>query len=209
MFLEVLLFGLVAGMSPGPDFFVVTRNSIAYGKRIGIASAIGVASALVFHATYSILGLTVIMVNYHFLFVLIQLSGAAYLAYLGIISVVASFQKKPTSETDSADTIGSKSLGTGFLNGLLCNLLNPKAYLFFLSIFSQFMSPTTPMWVEWIYAFEVVAVIGLWFTALAILISTKGFKSLYWKFEKWIDRTFGGVLLFFAVKISTSAITGE
>jgi RhtB (resistance to homoserine/threonine) family protein len=206
MFCQVLLLSLIAGISPGPDFFIVTRNSIGYGKRIGIASSLGVAAALSIHATYSILGLTLIMQNYHALFISIQLLGAAYLAYVGITTIISSFRDRRLNHGDVREEKG-KRFFEGFVNGFLCNILNPKAYIFFLSIFSQFMSPGTPMWVEWVYAFEVVSIIGLWFCFLSVVISSALFKRCYLKAEKWIERFLGAALVFFAVRITKSALS--
>jgi RhtB (resistance to homoserine/threonine) family protein len=206
MFVEVFLFGLLAGISPGPDFIVVTKNSIGHGKYIGIASALGVAVALAIHATYSILGLFYILINYSLLFKIVQLTGAAYLAYLGIVSIWSTFKKNKDEFPFLKGDNTPKSFLSGFRDGFLCNILNPKAYVFFLSIFSQFMSPTTPIWVEWIYATEVVVVIGSWFVFVSVAISTSYFSNVYSKARKWIDRCLGSMLLFFAGKIATSVV---
>ncbi|MEW6195456.1 MAG: LysE family transporter [Bacteroidota bacterium] len=208
MFAEVFVFALVAGILPGPDFFVVSKNAISHGTRVGIGSAIGVASALAIHATYSILGLTVIMQNYHFLFVTIQLFGAAYLAYLGLAAIISTFKKKAIEEGKFIIE-KNKTFSKGYFNGFVCNILNPKAYAFFLSVFSQFMSPTTPLWVEWLYGAEVVVVIGLWFILLSVLVSSGAFKRIYQRLEKAIERIFGAILILFAVKIGKSAIFGD
>lgn len=68
-----------------------------------------------------------------------------------------------------------------FMNGFLCNILNPKAFVFFLSIFSQFVTPETSRRLEWIYGFEVVLAVGCWFIILAVLISLPVFTELYQK----------------------------
>ena len=81
-------------MSPGPDFFLVTKNSFGYGRKIGIASALGITVAMMVHATYTILGLAMIIQRLPYLFATIQLLGAVYLAYLGISSLRSSFQAK-------------------------------------------------------------------------------------------------------------------
>ncbi|MCX7708519.1 MAG: LysE family transporter, partial [Clostridia bacterium] len=96
---------------------------------------------------------------------------------------------------------GNKSFQEGFKNGLLCNLLNPKAFLFFLSIFSQFISADTHSWIRWIYGFEVVCAITGWFVFLSYIISSRAFQSVYQRFRKWIDRFLGGILLYFAFRI--------
>lgn len=205
MFIEVMIIALLAGMSPGPDFFLVMKNSLEYGRKVGIASALGIAAALAIHASYTILGLAIIIQSFHYIFVLIQLSGAAYLAYLGIRTLLSTFKSIKFELENVTEQINDKSVMQGFLNGFLCNILNPKAFVFFLSIFSQFMSPGTARWIEWIYGFEVVLVIGAWFVLLSGLISSNTFRSCYQKFRIWLERFFGVILIYFAVRVCKSA----
>ena len=93
------------------------------------------------------------------------------------------------------------------MNGFLCNLLNPKAFVFFLSIFSQFITAEASRRMEWIYGFEVALVTGFWFVLLAVLITLPAFEGLYQKFRIWLERIFGLVLLYFAVKVGWSAFS--
>ena len=218
MYFAVFLVAILAGISPGPDFVVVANNTVAYGKKTGIATGLGIAVALAVHATYSILGLGFLLADHPVLFGAIQLAGAAWLAWLAVMSIMSSFRspvEAPVAGATVADTTvagdnaaapSRKSFGAGFRDGLLCNLLNPKAYIFFLSIFSQFMTPGTPPWVEWIYGLEVVLTIGAWFVLLAMALSTPGFGRLFARSGKWIERLFGLVLIGFAAKIVVSVI---
>lgn len=206
MFIEVIVIALLAGMSPGPDFFLVMKNSLGFGRRAGNASAFGIAAAMAIHAAYTILGLAIIIRNSHYVFTAIQLSGAVYLAYLGIRTLLSTFTSiKFELESVHAPT-NSKSILQGFLNGFLCNILNPKAFIFYLSIFSQFMTPGTSRLTECIYGFEVVLVIGLWFIVLSNLVSSNVFRSIYQKCRKWFERIFGVVLIYFAFRVCRSAL---
>lgn len=206
MFLEVFLIGVLAGISPGPDFFIVMKNSLEHGKRIGIASALGIGAALLIHASYTILGLAIVIQTYVYVFKLIQILGACYLAYLGIQAIISTASGKDI-EFEHENAGGSnKTFLQGFNNGFLCNILNPKAFLFFLSVFSQFISPETPHWMAWVYGLEVVIAVAGWFVILSILASAKRFQRVYNKCRKWLDRFFGGLLLYFAYKISRSAL---
>jgi threonine/homoserine/homoserine lactone efflux protein len=83
MYLEVFIVGLLVGIAPGPDFVVVMKNSLGYGRSAGRATALGIASALVIHVSYTILGFAFILQHYPTLFHLIQLAGAGYLVWLG------------------------------------------------------------------------------------------------------------------------------
>lgn len=206
MFLEVFLIGILAGISPGPDFFVVMKNSLENGKRVGIASALGVGSALFLHASYTILGLALVIQTYVYIFKFIQILGACYLAYLGIQAIISTFSGKDMEFEYAKTRHEDKTFFQGFNNGFLCNILNPKAFLFFLSIFSQFISPTTPHWMAWVYGLEVVVAVAGWFVFLSIVVSTNRFQQIYNKSRKLVDRFFGGILLYFAYKISKSAL---
>jgi RhtB (resistance to homoserine/threonine) family protein len=188
-------------MSPGPDLFIVMKNSLGYGKKIGIASAIGIAAALFIHVSYTIFGLALILQQYICVFNMIQISGACYLAYLGIQAMISTFSDKEINIECSEIIYDSKTFSQGFKNGFLCNILNPKAFLFFLSIFSQFITSSTPSWVAWTYGLEVVVAMGGWFVVLSVIISSRFFSQIYNKCRKWIDRLFGALLLYFAYKI--------
>lgn len=83
MYTQIFLVGLLAAMSPGPDFFIVMKNSLGFGSRVGIATAFGICLALVVHITYTIFGFAFILQKYPVVFILIQLLGAAYLIWLG------------------------------------------------------------------------------------------------------------------------------
>ena len=223
MYFQVFLVALLAAVSPGPDFFIVMKNSLGYGRYVGAASAIGIGSALGIHAAYTILGLGVIIRDAVVLFKAIQIAGAAYLAYLGVSAIVASFKTGGTgidfgtgreadragaepSVSAGAAAVPAKSLAGGFRDGFLTNLLNPKAVVFFLSIFSQFIGADTPSWMRWVYGAEVVVAVGGWFVFLAFGVSTGAVRRLYERGRAWIDRFFGVVLVALAGKIVASAV---
>ncbi|MBN6189208.1 LysE family transporter [Aneurinibacillus sp. BA2021] len=204
MYVEVFLVGILAGLSPGPDFFVVMKNSLGYGQRIGIATAFGIAFALLIHIAYTVLGFTYVIQTTPQLFIAIKLAGASYLLWLGFQAIRA----KPNAGTvQSSPQLHNepKSLGQAFREGFLCNALNPKAALFFLSVFSQFISEDTARWMQWVYGAEIIAAVGLWFVLLAIMISYRTFRELYQKYTHWLDRSLGAVLIYFAVVIVFTA----
>src|SRR5690242_773964 len=88
-FLAITLLIVLAAISPGPDFALVVKNSLAYKRTAGIYTALGVSCSLGIHATYSILGLAIIISKSLLLFSLIKYLGAAYLIYIGAQSLLA------------------------------------------------------------------------------------------------------------------------
>src|SRR3954449_8055528 len=83
MYAEIFLIGILAALSPGPDFVVVMKNSLGIGRKYGIATALGIASALIVHITYTILGFSIILEKSPVIFNVIKIIGAAYLLWLG------------------------------------------------------------------------------------------------------------------------------
>lgn len=204
MFIEVFLVGILAGMSPGPDFFVVMRNTLGYSRKAGVATALGIGLALTIHVSYTICGFSLIFQKNPLIYQSIQLIGAFYLIWLGIHSIQSSPAKNNFNADNSTRHPKSKDFFQGFRDGFLCNLLNPKAVFFFLSIFSQFLSPGTPNWVKWFYGLEITCAVGIWFVLLAFIISSQRFRGFYQKYYYWFDRILGGVLLYFAARIIVS-----
>jgi RhtB (resistance to homoserine/threonine) family protein len=202
MYLEVFLVGLLAGISPGPDFVVVLKNSLGFGRRAGKATAFGIAAALIFHVSYTVLGFAIILHKLPGLFRFIQVLGAIYLIWLGWSGLRSrAVALKEDSDGPGEILSGDKSFAESFRDGFLCNLLNPKAPLFFLSIFAQFLTAGTPGWVRWIYGLETIMAVGGWFILLSFIITSLSFRRIYGRYRHWFDRILGAVLLFFAIRI--------
>jgi RhtB (resistance to homoserine/threonine) family protein len=209
MFLQVFLIGLLGAISPGPDFVVVTRNSLGYGARVGMATALGIATALTIHIAYTVGGYALILKQSPAVFTVIQLAGAAYLAWLGTQAIRSrpATETEPETAQECEESFEPKSGWRGFREGFLCNALNPKAALYFLGIFSQFLRPGDPQWHYWIYGLENIAAVGGWFLVLAVIISSSRFRKGYHRYRHWSDRLLGAVLIFFAVRILWSAVS--
>ena len=204
MYLQVFLVGILAALSPGPDFLVIMKNSLSAGRKYGIATAFGIASALIVHITYTILGFTILLEKFPSLFNLIKLAGALYLLWLGIKAVQSKAQAQKPGKINVKQAI-DVSIGQGFREGFLCNVLNPKSALFFLSVFSQFIGPDTSNWMRWIYGGEIILAVGLWFILLATLISNTYFRKVYQQNMHWFDRGLGFILIIFAITIGISS----
>ena len=207
MYLQVFIVGLLGGISPGPDFFVVLKNSLGHGKRIGSVTALGIGLALTIHISYTILGFALILQKNPPIFQIIQVTGAIYLIWLGLkglFSKTASHQElidNPSEAKICMKRIEGKSLAEGFREGFFCNMLNPKAAFFFLSIFSQFLTVETPFWVQWCYGLEIIIAVGGWFILLAALASAPFFRRFYNMYHHWFDRVLGLALFYYALRI--------
>jgi len=197
----VAVVSLLAAISPGPDFFVVLRNSLSYSRKAGLMTALGVSVALLVHLTYTLVGIGVLIAESVFLYSLIKYAGVAYLFYLGASGLISSFKKSEALTLKYAKENTDISAYKAFRQGFLTNLLNPKAAVFFISLFSQFIDSTTPALLRVEYAFINWSITLSWFLFLSFLITSKGFVGKINKFRIYIDRVMGGALMFLSMKL--------
>lgn len=204
-FLTIAIAHLVAVASPGPDFAVVLKNSISYGRRAGIITSIGVGLGILVHVAYSLAGIGILIKTTPWLFNVFSYVAAGYLTWIGINAL----RSKPTAKSDddnmtaSAESISDKK---AFWTGFLTNGLNPKATLFFLSLFAVIVSPDTPMMVKVSYGIYLTIATGLWFVFLSYILSSKEVRNFIGDNSHWFDRIMGAILILLALKLVTSGI---
>src|SRR5438270_5808235 len=148
------LFGVfvLAAIAPGADFASVVRESISFGRRAGIFCAAGVGSAIMVHVAYTVTGVGLIIAHSILIFTLVKWCGAAYLVYLGIRSLMAG-RAAPSgdAETYAVAVMHDRAPAKSYTIGFLTNLLNPKATLFFVSLFATIVSRETPVGTQFAY----------------------------------------------------------
>ncbi|WP_213875258.1 LysE family transporter [Pseudomonas sp. dw_358] len=199
-FLTVALIHLLAVASPGPDFAVVVRESVAHGRRAGTWTAFGVGSAIFLHVGYSLLGIGLIVSQSIVLFNGLKWLAAAYLLYIGFKAIRA----KPAQPGEQALALEPKvrTPRQAYVAGFMTNGLNPKATLFFLSLFTVVINPHTPLLVQAGYGVYLAVATGLWFCLVAMLFSQQRVRAGFARMGHWFDRTMGAVLIALGVKIA-------
>ena len=190
-FFTIGLMMLFSAMLPGPDFALVTKNTLLYSRRSGIYTSFGIGSAILIHIAYCALGLAFIISNSLILFNIIKYIGAAYLIYLGISTLLAKQPERLVSSDNQTIKTSEISNLASFRQGFLCNLLNPKATLFFLALFTLIIEEETPAYWLMIYTIEMFIIIVAWFCGLALLLSHPRVTALLEKSEKYIAKILG------------------
>lgn len=199
-FLTVALIHLLAVASPGPDFAVVVRESVTHGRRAGTWTAFGVGTAIFLHVGYSLLGIGLIVSQSIMLFNALKWLAAAYLLYIGFKALRASPAKAGSDEVQAA-TVERTPRGA-FVAGFMTNGLNPKATLFFLSLFTVVINPHTPLLVQAGYGVYLALATGLWFCLMAMLFSQQRVRAGFARMGHWFDRAMGAVLVALGIKIA-------
>ena len=195
--LAVVAITFFAVISPGPDFAMVSRNSLLLSRRTGVLTALGIAAGVCIHVSYTLLGVGLLIQQSLWLFNLIKLAGAAYLIFLGIKMLRA----QPETGEELASQPALSSLGA-LRTGFLTNVLNPKTTIFIVSLFMQVVQPQTPLAVQLGYGAFIVLAHALWFSAVALLLSSASVRSRLWAVRRWRDRIFGGLLVGFGMLLA-------
>ncbi len=198
----VHLFGL---MTPGPDFFYVSRMAASNSRRNTICGILGITLGVAFWAALSMLGLAMLFVTMQALHGVIMLMGGSYLAYLGFLMARskkhAQFEPVSASELNQQTTIKKE-----IMKGLLVNLSNAKVVVYFSSVMSLVLVNITETW-QIVFAFAVIVVeTFFYFYAVSLIFSRNIAKRLYSQYSRYIDNAAGIVFLFFGLLLIYNGI---
>lgn len=197
---------LLAVASPGPDFALVLKNSLTQSKLAGLYTALGLGGGILIHVFYSLAGIGIIISQSILLFNVIKIAGALYLIWIGIQGLCS---QKATPESENFNTGNNSNHNKinklkSFKQGFVTNLLNPKATLFFLSLFALVVDPATPLWIQIIYGVEMSIATVVWFSLLAVVFGGKKLRTKLFAVKHIIERAMGVVLVGLGIKVLTS-----
>ncbi len=196
--MTIVIVHLLAVASPGPDFAVVVKQSVTYGKRTAIWTSLGVGTGIFLHVLYSLLGIGVIVSQSVVAFTVMKFLGAGYLMYIGWKALRTRPAAARVYSGAKRETPGKlKAYWTGFLT----NGLNPKATLFFLSLFTVVIEHKTPVGVQAFYGVYMAFATAVWFCGISLLFGNMRVRSLFTRIGHWFERIMGGILLLLGLKL--------
>ncbi len=199
---EFLAFTVVLVVIPGPDFAVVTKNTLVGGRRRGRWTALGVSSSNLIQGTAAAFGLSALIIRVQPLFEAIKWAGVAYLAYLGV-QALRSARRGEYAPLDGDEASRPAQNAAGFRQGFLSNITNPKILVFYLAVLPQFLTPGASLGWLLVLAWS-LAVLGLVYL-LALVTGLHGARRLLMrrKVRRTLDATTGAVLLGFGARLAT------
>jgi threonine/homoserine/homoserine lactone efflux protein len=185
--IAIAVITLLAVISPGADFALVSRNSYLYGRKQGIYTAYGIACAVWIHISYSVLGLSFLKHYIPNLLHIIQYIGALYLMYIGY----KTFTQQQISDHATHTLLHPRQ---AFIQGFLGNSLNPKTTLFVMSIFAQLLRGNHGLTHLIGYGMFISASHLLWFLLISLFCSTPVIRNKILRKQVSINRVIGTVL---------------
>jgi threonine/homoserine/homoserine lactone efflux protein len=189
--IAVALFTILAVISPGADFAMVTRSSYAQGRKAGLAAAVGIALGVQVHVLYTVLGIAVIISQSPSLFLFMKVVGAGYLIYLGYKSVTNTTRIR----LDGIGQDTGASLWAALRTGFLTNALNPKTMLFVISAYTQVVQPGSPLALDFAYGAFMSFAHWVWFSLVAVFFSSTALRKAMIERQVMMDRVIGLALI--------------
>ena len=189
-------------LSPGPDLVYILSRTIAQGRRVGLASTAGVCSGAVVHVLAAACGLSAILAASASAFAAVKYVGAAYLVYLGVQAL-----RSPGATLDFA-TAGEAAAVTpwqAYRQGVLVDVLNPTAAIFFMAFLPQFVRP------EHGASSLQLVVLGLLVILVAIVVESlfvlaAARSTDYFRRNRhasaWLDRALGTIFVGLGVRLA-------
>lgn len=196
--LSVVSICILGAMSPGPSLAVVVKNTLDGSRFQGLMTAVGHGLGVGLYAMLCITGLALLITQSEWLFVSIQIVGALYLIWIGYHSLRAHQSQAVHSRQENDNPPDGLA---GFRSGFLIAFLNPKIALFFIALFSQFISPDSPVLEKILYASTAATIDGLWYVLVVLLFSHSLWLDRLKQHGIWLDRLFGVILLLVAVRL--------
>ncbi|OYX02091.1 MAG: lysine transporter LysE [Rhizobiales bacterium 32-66-8] len=200
----------LAAITPGPDFAMVVRQSVVRGRRAAVLTSLGIGAAILFHAGYTIAGLGLLMAHSLTAFTIVKWIGAAYLVYVGVKTWRAPAASLPAWQSSGDAPLPdapapAASLGVDardFALGFLTNALNPKAVLFFLSLFTTLVSPQTPLALQFAYAGAMALLLAGWFALVSVGLTGQAVQARLAHVGRWFNRLTGATLVALGVRLA-------
>jgi threonine/homoserine/homoserine lactone efflux protein len=205
VFISIIAALIVGAMSPGPSFVVVSRIAISRSRLDGLAAALGMGAGGVIFAILALLGLTALLAQFEWLYLLLKLAGGAYLVYIAYN--IWRSAKEPLAV--SGDIAGQRSPGRSFATALLTQLSNPKTIIVYASIFAALLPKTVPTSLVVALPLGVFAVEAGWYTIVALAFSARRPRQLYLAAKGWIDRTAGAVMAGLGLRLILSSLSAR
>jgi len=199
MFLSAAIAHLLAVMSPGPDTAIIFQQSFAKGRNSGILTALGIGFGIFLHCLLAISGISILLYSTEEARFIIKILGASYLIYVGFQSLLL----QDASEVKTRTTIFTHP----FLIGLITNILNIKAFLFTVSLFS-FINLQPDSLMSWIYLFYFPMITAAWFSFVSYALTHEALGDIFDQYNPKIQFASSAFILALGLLIFLQTIYG-
>jgi threonine efflux protein len=205
LFLTVAMVHLIALMSPGPDFFFVSQTAASRSRKEAMMGVVGISLGIVVWAGVALMGLHLILQKMAWLHDVITIGGGIYLCWMGWQLLKSARAKKLAGvDAEVEKPVQLPARGRTFMRGFLTNLSNPKAVIYFGSVFSLFVGDDVGSGERWGLFILIIAETFAWFSVVAMVFAMPVMRRGYQRLAKWIDGVAGVLFTGFGIHLIIS-----
>ena len=197
--LSLFVVCILGAISPGPSLAAVMKSTVQGSKLHGIVTAASHAAGIGIYAFLVAAGLAVVITETPWLFKILTYSGAAYLAWLGYKSITG----KSIAFDDLRLKTSALSLKQAAVDGFLISFLNPKIAVFFLALFSQFVTPGSSLGTKLLMALLATLCDGIWYCLIASIAGHDKILPALRRKAGMVNKFCGVLLIAVALRILT------
>ncbi len=185
----------LAIISPGPNFLLVVNTSLADSRQAGLFTALGVAVGSGLFALAGLVGLLLLVTSLPHFAMVVRLAGGGYLAWLGAGMLLGALRRTGRSAVGAGVIRSGSSARKAFRTGLFTNLTNPKAWAFYLSLFTLVASPATPVWAKIFLNLAMFLISFAWYSGVVLVISDRRTQPHFLRLQPSIEGVLGALLV--------------
>ncbi|MBB2698716.1 LysE family translocator [Rhizobium phaseoli] len=205
IFISIMAALGVGAVSPGPSFVVVSRIAISRSRLDGLAAALGMGAGGVVFAALALAGLTALLSQFEWLYLLLKVAGGVYLLYIAV-----NIWRGAAQPLAVCDTInGRRAPMRSFTTALLTQLSNPKTIIVYASLFAALLPRTVPLDLIIALPLGVFAVEAGWYSIVALAFSARRPRRFYLAAKSWIDRAAGAVMGGLGLRLILSGLSAR
>lgn len=197
LWLSLVAICIMGALSPGPSLALVVKNTLNGGNKQGYATAISHGLGVGIYAAITAAGIGIIIVQSPIIYATIQYAGAAFLLYLGLKAL---FSKASKIDLSSAQTSIDNSVN-GWRDGFMIAFLNPKLAIFFLALFSQFVTVDAGIEQKVIMASTVGFIDAIWYVLVTFMLTRGPILKRLKSNSHIVDKVTGSFLILLAARV--------
>lgn len=197
-FLAVALAHFLALLSPGPDFFIIISAALRNGSKRAVLTCFGIALANGVYISAAVAGLSLVQ-RYGWLLTGMRIGGACFLCYLGFMLLRSGRRELFSGEAEKKAADSGKKL---FMTGFMSAALNPKNPIFYMSLYSLFISPDTGAGIQVLYGLWMFFAVFMWDSFVAFSIGSAKIRNMLNAYTFRIEQMSGAIIIILGILIA-------
>ncbi len=190
----------VTVLSPGPNFLATSYTAATQGRGRALMVVAGITVGTAIWATASLTGLSLLFQTAGWLYQIVKVAGAVFLMTIGLILIVSTWR---SGAGDPPVARAAMTAGQAFRRGLIVDLANPKAAVFFTSLFAAALPPAAPLWFQALVVAAVVVIAGGWYALVACLVHLRPVATVLGRARRALDVAAGSLFCALGLRLAT------